>query len=144
MKPLKLSHPSLTRKTLLREAETIPGAWNGIRIAGLLLLLAGWKSTGGRGLDWQSQPEGARQCGRRTSSWQTYTDGSCYPAQVGKGIDKISARFWVASHSLGWSRRGRVPAEGLQRSIAPTTGTQLAQAPRVRFETAYLPIHPSD
>ncbi|MCZ6452214.1 MAG: helix-turn-helix domain-containing protein [Deltaproteobacteria bacterium] len=45
MKPLKLSHPSLTRKTLLREAETIPGAWNGIRIAGLLLLLAGWKST---------------------------------------------------------------------------------------------------
>lgn len=45
MKPLSLSHPSLTRKTLLRRAETIPGAWNGIRIAGLLLLLAGWKST---------------------------------------------------------------------------------------------------
>lgn len=45
MKPLKLSHSSLTRKALLRKAETIPGAWNGIRIAGLLLLLAGWKST---------------------------------------------------------------------------------------------------
>ena len=45
MKSLKLSHPSLTRKALLRKAETIPGAWNGIRIAGLLLLLAGWKST---------------------------------------------------------------------------------------------------
>lgn len=30
---------------MLRKAETIPGAWNGIRIAGLVLLLAGWKST---------------------------------------------------------------------------------------------------
>lgn len=45
MKPLQLSHPSLTRKALLRKAETLPGAWNGIRIAGLLLLRAGWKST---------------------------------------------------------------------------------------------------
>ena len=45
MKPLKLTHPSLTRKALLRKAETIPGAWYGIRIAGLLLLLTGWKTT---------------------------------------------------------------------------------------------------
>lgn len=45
MKPLPLLHPSLRRKALLRKAETIPGAWNGIRIAALLLLLAGWKST---------------------------------------------------------------------------------------------------
>lgn len=29
----------------MRKAENIPGAWNGIRIAALLLLLRGWKST---------------------------------------------------------------------------------------------------
>lgn len=102
------------------------------------------QSSSGCGLDSQSQPEGARQCGRRTSSWQTYTDGSYYPAQVGSGIDKISARFWVAAHSLGWSRGGRVSAKGLQRSTATATGTQLVEAPRVRFEAAYLPIHSSD
>ena len=45
MKPLKLTHPSLTRKALLRKAETIPGARYGIRIAGLLLLLTGWETT---------------------------------------------------------------------------------------------------
>jgi transposase len=45
MKPLKLTHPSITQKALLRKAESIPGAWNGIRIAALLLLLRGWKST---------------------------------------------------------------------------------------------------
>ncbi|MGI8784237.1 MAG: helix-turn-helix domain-containing protein [Acidobacteriota bacterium] len=45
MKPLKLSHPSLTRKALLRQAEATPGAWVGVRIAGLLLILSGWNST---------------------------------------------------------------------------------------------------
>jgi len=45
MKPLKVSHPGLTSKALLRMADSIPGAWIGIRIAGLLLLLSGWKST---------------------------------------------------------------------------------------------------
>lgn len=45
MKPLTLSNPSITRKDLLKKAESTPGAWTGIRIAGLLLLLSGWKST---------------------------------------------------------------------------------------------------
>lgn len=45
MKALTLSHQELTREALLREAEEIPGAWVGIRIAAFLLLLAGWKST---------------------------------------------------------------------------------------------------
>jgi transposase len=45
MKPLKVSHPAVTSKALLRMADSIPGAWIGIRIAGLLLLLSGWKST---------------------------------------------------------------------------------------------------
>jgi transposase len=45
MKALTLSHPSLTREILLRKADEMPGAWIGIRIAGLLLILSGWKST---------------------------------------------------------------------------------------------------
>lgn len=45
MKPLKVMHSSITEKALLRKAESIPGAWSGIRIAALLLLLRGWKST---------------------------------------------------------------------------------------------------
>jgi transposase len=45
MTPLKLEHPSITRKALLTKAEATPGAWAGIRIAALLLLLSGWKST---------------------------------------------------------------------------------------------------
>ena len=43
MKALTLDHPDLTRAKLLALAETIPGAWLGLKIAALLLLLAGWK-----------------------------------------------------------------------------------------------------
>jgi transposase len=44
MKALTLDHPRLTREALLRLADRTPGAWVGIRIAVLLLILAGWKS----------------------------------------------------------------------------------------------------
>jgi transposase len=45
MKALTLDNPSLTKEILLRKADETPGAWIGIRIAGLLLILSGWKST---------------------------------------------------------------------------------------------------
>jgi hypothetical protein len=44
MKALTLLNPSLTKEILLRKADEPPGAWIGIRIAGLLLILSGWKS----------------------------------------------------------------------------------------------------
>ena len=44
MKALTVSHPELTRQALLAQADAIPGAWIGIRIAALLLWLAGWKA----------------------------------------------------------------------------------------------------
>lgn len=44
MKALTLNHPGLTREALLRIADRTPGAWIGIRIALLLLILTGWKS----------------------------------------------------------------------------------------------------
>jgi transposase len=45
MKPLTLTNKAVTREALLAMAEKIEGAWIGLRIAGLLLILAGWKST---------------------------------------------------------------------------------------------------
>jgi transposase len=44
VKALTLNHPRLTREALLRLADRTPGAWIGIRIAVLLLILTGWKS----------------------------------------------------------------------------------------------------
>ena len=44
MKALTLNHPDITRQSLLAQADCIPGAWIGIRIAALLLWLSGWKS----------------------------------------------------------------------------------------------------
>ena len=45
MKALTITNKSVTREALLEMAEKIPGAWVGIRIAALLLLLEGWKSS---------------------------------------------------------------------------------------------------
>ena len=45
MKALTLNHTDLTRKALLRVADRTPGAWIGIRITVLLLILSGWKSS---------------------------------------------------------------------------------------------------
>lgn len=44
MKALTLNHSEITRQSLLAQADAIPGAWVGIRLAALLLWLAGWKS----------------------------------------------------------------------------------------------------
>ena len=45
MHALQLSNKEVTREGLLKMAEMVPGAWVGIRIAGLLLMLSGWRST---------------------------------------------------------------------------------------------------
>lgn len=45
MKALALEHPDLTREKLVELAETLPGAWMGIRIAVFLLLVHGWGPT---------------------------------------------------------------------------------------------------
>jgi transposase len=45
MKALTITNEAVTRKALLEMAERIPGAWIGMRIAVLLLLFEGWKSS---------------------------------------------------------------------------------------------------
>ena len=45
MKALMLTHKEMTRESLLRMADEIPGAWIGIRIAAYLLMLKGWRSS---------------------------------------------------------------------------------------------------
>lgn len=45
MRALQLTNKHVTKQALLKMAEIVPGAWVGIRIAGLLLILSGWRST---------------------------------------------------------------------------------------------------
>lgn len=45
MKALTITHGDMTRDSLLRMAEEIPGARIGLRIAGYLLVLSGWRSS---------------------------------------------------------------------------------------------------
>lgn len=45
MKTLSITCNDVTRESLLKMAEEIPGAWIGIRIAAYLLILDGWKSS---------------------------------------------------------------------------------------------------
>ena len=45
MKALTITNKSVTSEALLEMAEKIPGAWVGLRIAAILLLLEGWKSS---------------------------------------------------------------------------------------------------
>jgi transposase len=45
MKALTVTNQAVTREALLRMAEEVPGAWIGLRIAAMLLVLEGWKST---------------------------------------------------------------------------------------------------
>ncbi|GFP20412.1 hypothetical protein HKBW3S03_01914 [Candidatus Hakubella thermalkaliphila] len=45
MRALTITHRDITRDSLLRIAEEIPGARIGLRIAGYLLVLSGWRSS---------------------------------------------------------------------------------------------------
>jgi len=45
MKALTIINETVMKQALLEMAKRIPGAWIGIRIAAILLLLEGWKST---------------------------------------------------------------------------------------------------
>ena len=42
--PLTITRADVTPAALLRQATALPGAWAGIRIAALLLILAGWRA----------------------------------------------------------------------------------------------------
>lgn len=45
MRALILTHKGMTRESLLRMADEIPGAWIGVRIAAYLLMQKGWRSS---------------------------------------------------------------------------------------------------
>jgi transposase len=45
MRALEITNPQVTPEALLKMAEIVPGAWVGIRIAGLLLILSGWRTS---------------------------------------------------------------------------------------------------
>lgn len=45
MRALEITNSQVTQEALLKMAEIVPGAWVGIRIAGLLLILTGWRTS---------------------------------------------------------------------------------------------------
>lgn len=45
MKALTITNKTVTQQALLEMAKSVPGAWIGIRIAAILLILDGWKSS---------------------------------------------------------------------------------------------------
>jgi transposase len=45
MRALTVTNRGVTREVLLGMARKVPGAWIGLRIAGMLLVLEGWRST---------------------------------------------------------------------------------------------------
>ena len=45
MRALTVTNQAVTREVLLRMAEKVPGAWVGLRIAAMLLVMEGWRST---------------------------------------------------------------------------------------------------
>ena len=45
MRALSVTNSSVTQNSLLKMAEALPGAWIGIRIAAMLLVLKGWNCT---------------------------------------------------------------------------------------------------
>ncbi len=45
MKALSMTNRLVTRQALLKMAEKVPGAWIGLRIAAILLVLEGWNSS---------------------------------------------------------------------------------------------------
>lgn len=108
MKPLKVVHPSITQKELLRKAESIPGAWSGIRIAALLLLLAGWKSTAiGRlfGVSRQAVVDWVRRANRRGVESVLDEHRSGRPARMSAAAQrKLAAAVTKSPQDFGLKR----------------------------------------
>src|SRR3989304_1724537 len=150
MKPLKISHSAVTPKALLRMADSIPGAWIGIRIAGLLLLLSGWKSTAVSrlfGLSRQAVVDWIRKANRQGLDSVYDVARSGRPSRLDRGAqDRLEKALTKSPEEFGLQRRrwdGVVVVEFAQRMQHRTqtpSGAQLAQATGLRLEASGLPL----
>ena len=153
MRPLKISHSAVTSKALLRMADSIPGAWIGIRIAGLPAAFVGMEidhrqppvrsePSGRGGLDWQSQPAGTRQHLRCGAFGQADTIGPRGSGQAGEGAGEIARRVRPPTKPLGWRSGGGIFAQRMQCRTQTPSSTQLAEAAGFRLEASGLSLHP--
>src|SRR3989337_4372526 len=90
MKPLTLTNKVVTREALLAMAEKIEGAWIGLRIAGLLLILAGWKSTAVAKLFNLSRPSVISWIRRANEGGIASVEDKPRPGRPGKLDEKVT------------------------------------------------------
>ena len=90
MKPLILTNKAVTREALLAMAEKIEGAWIGLRIAGLLLILAGWKSTAVANLFNLSRPSVINWIKRANQEGIVSVEDKPRPGRPGKLDEKVA------------------------------------------------------
>ena len=107
----------MTRQALLAQADSIPGAWIGIRIAALLLWLSGWKSPAIAQLfgvsrwavcQWigLANAQGLAQRATPASAGAQAPAQRRRPAAVGLGLARVTEKLRFAPHALGtgfWS-----------------------------------------
>ena len=109
MKALKISHSGVTPKALLRMADSIPGAWIGIRIAGLLLLLSGCKSTAvGRllGLSRQAVVDWIRKANRHGLDSLYHVARCGRPSRLDRSAqDRLEKALTKSPQEFGLQRR---------------------------------------
>jgi transposase len=102
------------------------------------------KSASGRRLDSQSQQPWCGQRRGRTSPWTPGADDARSAAAAGRSLDEVAGGVWPEANAMGRYRGRGVPAQGLRHRIETAPGTQLAEAPGLRFEAARISIYPSD
>ena len=108
MKTLALDHPDLTRPKLLALAETVPGAWLGLKIAAFLLLLAGWKPQqvvelfGLSRMGLWKWVKGANRNGLK--AWQPAPRPGRKPRLSAEQQKQLTLALEQAPSKLGWAR----------------------------------------
>lgn len=99
-----------------------------------------FESTGGGGLDSQSQWSRTSKHLRCAPIWSSSTVGSGGSEQAGEGAGKVSRGFRSATKPLGWDGGGGVLAQRVQRQTPAAPVTQLVEAIGLCLEATELSL----
>ena len=98
------------------------------------------ESTGGGGLDSQSQWSRTSKHLRRAPIWPAGAAGSGGSEQAGEGVGEVSRGFRSATKPLGWDGGGGVLAQRVQRRTPTSPVAQLVEAIGLCLEAADLSL----